>query len=274
MPPKKATAKSNVKSPRTKKRPDLKNLKFYEHTTEQKAVKYMAALLHRKPKYGWPTDEELALVQSSLLPPPTPRGIRPYATDALLSDAAICVDDAKLDRPRSWNTSSRCAVRAISRWFELTSTRSAYLVREGYSASYPPELDDFDMPSADSLVPPPLSLEIEFESGGLYNSKCPATTIPIPAPQPESRVKYCEWAHHDDDIIHSSCEFCLNPLYADNILKSGISDHLSQSGLKADFVGGKSSWYRCRWKDCDKSHYEPFLFNDLVEHVLKSHYKA
>ena len=158
MPPKKATAKSNVKSPRTKKRPDLKNLKFYEHTTEQKAVKYMAALLHRKPKYGWPTDEELALVQSSLLPPPTPRGLRPYATDALLSDAAIWVDDAKLDRPRSWNTSRRCVVRAVSRWSELTSTSSAYLVREGYSASYPPELDDFDMPSADSLVPPPLSL--------------------------------------------------------------------------------------------------------------------
>ncbi|KAL1679194.1 hypothetical protein EV122DRAFT_289737 [Schizophyllum commune] len=257
MPPKKATTKSNVKSPRTKKRSDLQNLKFYEHTTEQKAVKYMAALLHRKPKYGWPTDEELALVQSSLLPPPTPRGLRPYATDALLSDAAICVDDAKLDRPRSRNTSS-----------------SASSLREEYSASYPPELDDFDMLPADSLVPPPLSLEVEFESARPYNSKCPATTIPIPAPQPESRVQYCEWAHHDDEFIHNSCEFCLNPLYADNILRSGISDHLSRSGLKADFVGGKSSWYRCRWKDCDKSHYEPFLFDDLVEHVLHSHYKA
>ncbi|KAI5827845.1 hypothetical protein K523DRAFT_418108 [Schizophyllum commune Tattone D] len=261
MPPKKATTKSNVKSPKTKKRPDLKNLKFYEHTTEQKAVKYMAALLHRKPKHGWPTDEELALVQSSLLPPPTPRGLRPYATDALLSDAAICVDDAKLDRPRSWNTSG-----------------SAYVVREGYSASYPPALDDFDMLPADSLVPPPLSLEVGFETAHLYNhldiSKCPATTIPLPAPQPESRVQHCEWAHPDDDFTHKSCKFCLNPLYADNILRSGISDHLSQSGLKADFVGGKSSWYRCRWKDCDKSHYEPFLFDDLVEHVLHSHYKT
>ena len=217
---------------------------------------------------------ELIYPPCMLLPPPTPMGIRPYATDALLSDAAIWVDVAKLDRPRSWNTSRRCVVRAISRWFELTSTNSAYLVREGYSASYPPELDDFDMPSADTLVPPPLSLKVEFESARLYNSKCPATTIPIPAPQPESRVQYCEWAHHDDDFTHNSCEFCLNTLLADNVLRSGISDHLSQSGLKADFVGGKSSWYRCRWKDCDKSHYEPFLFEYLVEHVLHSHYKT
>ncbi|KAI5884851.1 uncharacterized protein SCHCODRAFT_02753922 [Schizophyllum commune H4-8] len=254
MPPKKATTKCNVKSPRTKKRSDLKNLKFYEHTTEQKAVKHMAALLHRKPKYGWPTDEELAIVQSSLLPPPTPMGLRPYATDALLSDAAMCVDDTSSDWSRSCGTGC-----------------SEFSTDDVYSPSYSPTLEDFDMPSACPFAPLPLSLEVDFESAPLDDSAGPATTTN--ASKPESRVQYCEWAHRDDST-HNPCGFCLNTLFADANLRSRISDHLSQSGLEADFVGGKSSWYRCRWKNCDNSHYETFLFDDLVEHVLHSHYKT
>ncbi|KAL1743879.1 hypothetical protein HDZ31DRAFT_64622 [Schizophyllum fasciatum] len=69
------------------------DLQFFESASEQRAVKYMAGLLDRSPKDGWPSEEEFSALNSAHGPPEAAEGMRAYANDVMLRGSPVDMDE-------------------------------------------------------------------------------------------------------------------------------------------------------------------------------------